>query len=654
LKKYRDWEKAEQQSEKMGKEDTIPKLLRKSFREYGDKRIALRRKDLGIWNEYTWKDYHSHVKYFSLGLISLGFKPGDRIAIIGDNDPEYYWAEIAAQAACGSSVGIFTDSVSEEVKYIIVDSESSFVVSQDQEQVDKMLNIKDEVPNVKKVIYWDPKGLWFYDEPWIMGFNSVEELGKSYGNIHPDIFDLNIEKGKGSDTAVLCYTSGTTGLPKGVVLSFDNVIGCSKGWLGVDPWHTDDDYLSFLPPAWGAEQYLGVASSLRSGLTVNFPETSETIQEDIREISPQCVFYASRIWEDVASTIQAKINDSSFLKKFLYNTFLPINYRIETLRNKDKEPNTFLKFLGLLGYLLVFRALMDKLGLMKLRAGYTAGAPLSPDTFSFLRALGINLKQFYGTTETGINTMHRTGNVRHESVGKLIPGSSVKISQEQEILLKGPAPFEGYYNKPESTKEKLTEDDWFRTGDAGYIDDEGHLIYLERVEDMRELSDGHKFPPQYIEGKLKFSVYIKDVMVVGGKERDYVTALLQIDFVNMGKWAEDNRVTYTTFTDLSQKPEVYKLVLKEVEKVNRSLPERSRIKKFLNLHKEFDPDDAELTRTRKLRRSFVEDRYNELIEALYTNQTETTIETEVRYQDGKKAIMKTPIKIKFVESGGAL
>jgi len=638
----------------MEKEDTIPKLLRRNFQEYGDRKIALRRKDLGIWNEYTWKDYYVHVKYFSLGLISLGFRPGDRIAIIGDNDPEYYWAEIAAQAACGSSVGIFTDSVAEEIKYVIVDSESSFVVAHDQEQVDKILNIKDEIPNVKKIIYWDPKGLWFYDEPWIMAFNSVEESGKAYEKQYSDLFDRNIDKGKESDIAVLCYTSGTTGLPKGVVLSFDNVLGCSKGWLGVNPWYSDDDYLSFLPPAWGAEQYLGVASGLRSGLTVNFPETSETVQGDIREISPQCVFYASRIWEDVASTIQAKINDSSFIKKFLYNTFLPINFKIENLKNQRKEPNFFLKLLGLLGYVLVFRALMDKLGLIKLRSGYTAGAPLSPDTFSFLRALGINLKQFYGTTETGINTMHRTGNVQHESVGEIIPGSSVVISQDQEILLKGPAPFEGYYNKPESTKEKLTEDGWFLTGDAGHIDDEGSLIYLERVEDMRELSDGHKFPPQYIEGKLKFSVYIKDVMVVGGKERSYVTALVQIDFTNIGKWAEDNRVPYTTFTDLSQKPEIYNLVLKEVEKVNRSLPERSKIKKFLNLHKEFDPDDAELTRTRKLRRSFVENRYSELIEALYTDQTEATIETEVRYQDGRKAVMETLIKIKFVESGGAL
>lgn len=633
--------------------DTIPKLLRMNYQRYGEKRTALRRKDLGIWNEYSWTHYYRHVKHFSLGLISLGFNAGDRIAIIGDNDPEYYWAEIAAQAACGSSVGIFTDSAPEEVKYIISDSESTFVVAQDQEQVDKLLRIKEEIPRVKKTIYWDPKGLWFYNEPWIMAFAAVEELGKAYEKDFPDDFDKNIDQGSGQDIAVLCYTSGTTGLPKGVVLTYDNVLGCSKGWLGMDPWYPDDDYLSFLPPAWGAEQYLGIASGLRSGLTVNFPETSETVQEDIREISPQCVFYASRIWEDVASTVQAKISDTSVIKRFLFNTFLPFSYRKETLREENRRPGFLLMCLDLLGNILVFRALKDKLGLLNIRNAYTAGAPLSPDTFRFLRALGINLKQFYGTTETGINTMHRTANVRHESVGELIPGSAIKISQEQEILLKGPAPFGGYYKKPESTREKLIEDGWFSTGDAGYIDDEGHLIYLERVEDMRELSDGHKFPPQFIEGKLKFSPYIKDVMVVGGQERGYVTALVQIDFANVGKWAEENRVNYTTFTDLSQKADVYNLVQKEIDRVNRSLPERSRMKKFLNLHKEFDPDDAELTRTRKLRRRFVEDRYGELIEALYTDRTETKIETEFTYQDGRKAIMKTAIKIRFVETGGS-
>jgi len=629
--------------------DTFPKLLKWNFDYYGDKRIAQRRKDKGIWKEYTWKDYYEHTKCFSLGLISLGFKQGDRIAIIGDNDPEYYWAEIAAQSGCGSSVGIFTDAIGDEITYIVNHSDSTFIVAQDQEQVDKMLGVKFEISKVKKVIYWDPKGLWFYDDPWLISFEEVEKLGREFEINNPDVFEKNVAKGKGSDVGVLCYTSGTTGKPKGVMLNFNNLLKSTQSWLQVDPWEDGDEYLSFLPPAWGTEQFMGLGGALYTGLRVNFPETSDTIQEDLREISPQVVFYAARVWEDVTSTIQSRINDSSALKRFLFNKMLPLGYKAEAMRQNNENINLFWHLLEIVHYVLVLRPLHDNLGLKKIRIGYTAGAALGPDTFYFLRALKINIKQLYGTTETGINTIHRNNDVRNETVGQALPGSGVKISEDQEILLKGPSPFAGYYKDPKTTTEKLNADGWFHSGDAGYIDENKHLVWIERLKDLKELSDGHKFPPQYIEGKLKFSPYIKDAMAIGGKERGYVTTLIQIDFENVSRWAEENGISFTTFTDLSQKEQVRALMSQEVAKVNKTLPKQSRVLKYANLHKEFDPDEGELTRTRKLRKSFVEERFKKLINALYLDEEYVTIQSEVTYQSGKKAQIETSVAINRVQ-----
>lgn len=629
--------------------DTFPKLLEWNYHRYGDKRVAQRRKDKGIWKEYTWKDYYLHVKYFSLGLISLGFKAGDRIAIIGDNDPEYYWAEISAQAACGSSVGIFTDSIGDEIAYIVNYSDAIFAVAQDQEQVDKMLAIKSEIPKVQKVIYWDPKGLWFYDDAWLMSFEEVEELGREFERDNPGVFEKNISRGKGSDIAVLLTTSGTTGLPKVVMATFDNLLKSTESWLKVDPWEHDDEYLSFLPLAWGVEQFIGLGGGLYTGLRVSLPETADTVQEDLREISPQVVFYSARLWEDVTSTIQSRITDSSFLKRFLFNKLLPIGYKVEAMRQEKVEISLLWRLLEIVHYLLVLRPLHDNLGLKKLRVGYTAGAPLAPDAFYFLRALKINIKQLYGTGETGINTIHRNEDVRNETVGVTLPGSQVKISKDQEILLKGPSPFIGYYKDPKTTAEKLDEDGWFHSGDAGYIDEHGHLIWIERLKDLKELSDGRKFPPQYIEGKLKFSPYVKDAMAIGGKERNYVSALVQIDFNNVSRWAEQNGITFTTFGDLSQKKEVIELISGEIKKVNKTLPEESIVTKFANIPKEFDPDEGELTRSRKLRKSFVESRFKDLIDALYSEKNSVTIRSEVTYQSGRKGQVETSVAINPVQ-----
>jgi len=624
--------------------DTFPKLLKRNAERYGDREVAQRRKDRGIWQEYSWKDYYEHTENFALGLVSLGFRTGDRVAIIGDNDPEYYWVEIAAQAAGGTSVGLFSDMMGDELKYVVNHSDSIFVIAQDQEQVDKFLEIKSDIPKVLKIIYWDPKGMWFYDDPALLSFEKVENLGSEFKKGNPSFLDESISKGKGSDVAVLCYTSGTTGLPKGVMLTFDNLLKCTQNWLKIDPWKDGDEYLSFLPPAWGTEQFMGLGAALSTGKRVNFAETADTVQEDIREISPQIVFYAARLWEDVTSSIQLGITDSSVLKRFIFNKLLPFGYKIETAKQNKQKMGLWLRLIELLHYNLVLKPLHDNLGLKKLRVGYTAGAPLAPDNFYYLRALKINIKQLYGTTETGTNAIHRNEDVSNDTVGQVVPGSEVRISEEQEILLKGPAPFKGYYKNQEETSQKIDDDGWFHTGDAGHINERGHVVWIERLTNLQTLANGYKFPPQYIEGKLKFSPYIKDVVVLGG-EREYVTVLIQIDFNSVSRWAEQNNINFTTFTDLSQKEQVRKLIASEIIKVNETLPEQSRVKKFANMYKEFDPDEGEITRTRKIRRSFIEKAFKSLIDALYLDEHSVSLETQITYQSGKQAQIKVEVAI---------
>jgi long-chain acyl-CoA synthetase len=629
-------------------ENTLPKLLKKNTEKYGDRRIAMRVKDRGLWQRFTWRDYYEHVKYFSLGLISLGIKREDKVSILGENKPEIFWAEIAVQAAGGTAVDIYTDCTPPEVKFYVTDSDSTFVVAHDQEQVDKLLQIKDDLPLVKKVIYWDPKGLWNYEDPILISFPNMIQLGKDYEKSHPGLFEESIENGRGEEIALICYTSGTTGLPKGAMISHRGLVAIAQAWRDVDHWSDQDRYVSFLHPAWITEQAVGVAGQLVSGMEVNFPEEPETVQENIREIGPTILFFAPRLWENINRMVQAKITDTSALRRWIYHLLLPIGYKIAEYRSSKKGLGLFWKFFHHIAHWILFRPLKDRVGLSRIRCAYTAGSAVSPEILNYFQAIGVNIKQLYGGSEQGLVTIHLDGEIKYETCGPPMPGVEVRLSPEGEILVKGENIFAGYYKNLEATQEKI-RDSWYYTGDFGYIDDDRHLVVIDRMEDLKELKGGRKFSPQFAEIRLRFCPYIKDALVIGGEDKDYVTAIINIDLDNAGRWAEAKRIPYTTFTDLSQKPEVIQLIKKDIQRINKFLPEWSRIRKFVNLHKEFDADEAELTRTRKLRRAFVESRYSDLITALYGKDREYHVEASITYRDGRKGVIKTAIQINQLE-----
>jgi long-chain acyl-CoA synthetase len=595
---------------------TIPRLLVAKARQYGARKVALREKEYGIWQEVTWQQYYEHVRALCLGLVHLGLQRGDTVAVISGNRPEWLYAEVAAQSAGAVPVGLFVDSLPSQVKFVLDHAEARLVLVEDQEQADKVLAVRHELPRLERIIVDDSRGLEDYQDPMLTSLGQVESLGRELQARQPHLYEELIAKGDPSDVALLAYTSGTTGVPKAAMISHRNLLAMAVGATQVDPVYDTDELVSFLPFAWVGEQLLSVAIALYAGATVNFPEKPETMRDDLREIGPHLILAPPRVWEAMCSEYQVKIADAGLLKRTAARLALAIGYRVAERELNRRPVGMGWRFLDRLAYLLAFRTLQDKFGIARVRYAYTGGAPLGPEIFKFFRAIGLNLKQVYGQTETaGICVLHADGEVKAETVGKPVPGTEIRFSDTGEILIRAESVFLGYYRNPEATTRAL-EDGWLHTGDAGLLDEEGHLVMIDRLTDVLKLADGSRFSPALIENKLKFSPYAREVVVIG-EERPYVVALIQIDMGNVGSWAEANRLPFTTFKDLSHKPEVYQLIAAEVARVNQNLPKVAQIRRFALFDKELDADDEEMTRTQKVRRATVSAKYKEMIEALY-------------------------------------
>ena len=631
-------------------ENTIPQLLRWRVRHSAEK-VALREKDFGYWKNYTWTHYYEQVRKTAMGFRKIGFKKGDTLALITDNIPEMLIVAIGAQALGGISAGIYQSSLPDEIAAILDYMDVSMVFCDDQEQVDKLLEVRDRIPKVKKVFYEDPRGMRSYrSDDWFMFIEDVYRLGEQAMKEAPDLFDQLIDQGRPDDVCHLCLTSGTTGLPKGAMMSHRNYINMGVQLTRVDPLDEGDEYVSFLPFAWIGEQMNSFGVALASGITINFPESVETAMEDLAEIGPHFMFGAPRIYETLRSQIWLKIDDSYWLNRHFYEYFLNVGKRAATYRMSGRKMPLGLRFLAWLGKSLVTLPLINQIGMLRLRRAYTGGAALGPDLFTFYQALGVNLKQIYGQTEiTGIAYMHRDGDVRPDTVGIPLPETECRISEQGEILSRSPSVTRGYYKMPDKAEELLVEG-WLHSGDAGFIDKNGHLVVIDRLADVMHTREGDMFSPMFLENKLKFSPYIKEA-VVFGDQQDFIGVLINIDPIVVGKWAEGRGISFTTFMDLSSKKEVAELMKRQVAEFNQTVEKpHFKIRRFAILHKLLDVDDGELTKTGKIRRQFVREKYVELYDALYSEEvSEASMETRFQYRDGQTTSVQSTIQLFTME-----
>ncbi len=631
-------------------EFTIPQLLRWRVQHSGDK-VALREKDFGRWNNLTWRDYYDHVRKTALGLEKIGLQPDDKLALITDNIPEMLIVAIGTHAVGGISAGLYQTSLPDEIAAVLNYLDVSIVFCDDQEQVDKLVEVRERIPKVKKVLYEDPRGMRGYQsDDWFMLIEDLYEIGERVHQEDPQRFEKLVDQGHPDQICHFCLTSGTTGLPKGATLSHRNYINMGVQLTKVDPLEETDEYVSFLPFAWIGEQMNSFGVALATGITINFPESVETAMDDLQEIGPHFMFGAPRIYETLRSQIWLKIDESYWLNRRLYEYFTKIGEQAALYRMSGKKMPFALRAKAWLGKTLVFLPLINQIGMLRLRRAYTGGAALGPDLFTFYQAMGVNLKQIYGQTEiTGIAYMHSDGDVRPDTVGVPLPGTECKISEAGEILSRSPSVAQGYYKLPAETEELLA-DGWLHSGDAGYIDENGHLVVIDRLSDVMHTSKGDMFSPMFLENKLKFSPYIKEA-VIFGNQREFVAALINIDPIVVGKWAEDRGISFTTFMDLSQQQKVAELIKSQVTKFNQSVEkEHFRIRRFAILYKLLDVDDGELTKTGKIRRKFLLEKYADLYEALYDESvSEKSVQAFYQYQDGQTARVETTLRFYTME-----
>lgn len=628
---------------------TFPSLLLKHARERGNQ-AAMREKDLGIWQEFTWSEVAEQVKSVANAFLQYGVQKGEHVGIVGENRPRLYMAMMAAQAVGAIPVTMYQDAVAQEMVHVLMDAHLRVVVVENQEQVDKMIEVREQVPHMQLVVYDDPRGLRNYHDDMLISFDGLMEKGQAYGAQHPDAYMSAVQAVQSSDPAAMFYTSGTTGKPKGVVLTHASLIDRAQVIARMEGLTDKEDVLAYLPLAWIGQNMFSYTQCLTTGFTVNHPESPSTVAIDMHDIGPTYYFSPPRVLEELLTQVTIRMEDAGKFKQWLYRKCMNLAKRVGT-RILDKESVGLVDRLKYkLGDFLIYAPLRNALGMSRVRVAYTAGEAIGPDLFVFYRSIGINLKQLYGSTETSVFVcVQQDGRVFPDTVGPPVEGVEIRVAENGEVQVKSPGLFKEYHNKPEDTAESFTEDGWYHTGDAGFLDAHGELKIIDRAKDVGKLLDGRLFAPKYVENKLKFFPFIKEAVAFGAN-KEYVTAFINIDLEAVANWAERRGLAYAGYADLASRPEVYDLIADCIKQVNQDVAqdkqlEGLQIHRFLILHKELDPDDDELTRTRKVRRNFIAEKYKVLIDALFEGKTSQFIETQVKYEDGRIGKISADLRI---------